>query len=214
MVMAGFHPLRNAAKLGVGSPLASSCLETYAASFEFADQFFSREPIYRCVLTTIKHLLFGGRPTTIIGRIRTIHINAIKASSRRTWPHICIEICEVIPPLTNHDTSSSIRFECMMCWSKTSLPHTAPSFPFWRPPHAMLGNASNMIWIDDMTRASTRLSPPAAHCGSNSDPSSSTSTLEFPAFRTVFVVVCEGYPPGAEFWPPPCWCAYLLSSLI
>jgi hypothetical protein len=74
-------------------------------------------------------LLFICRPTAIFGEVTLIVIDSINRISTPFWtlPHICYEICKVLPSFAYIQATPSISKVTFMIWIYATLNHSRPS---------------------------------------------------------------------------------------
>lgn len=86
----------------------------------------------------IVRLLAGGRPAAVIWLVVSVHINAVKRTSRRPRPHVRKELLERVHPLsTNGDTTPTPQVVSGAARIQTPVLHRRPRLVLWCVAHAV-----------------------------------------------------------------------------
>jgi hypothetical protein len=115
-------------------------------------------------MTTIRILFFVGGPSTIIGLIVAVVIDAIDTVFWAwTSSHIGKKINVVFPSFTYFDSSSSIKGVSLAIFIKASLAHATPDHPFRRVSFPMfMVNLAKAIFCPTSARYGFSFAPQVA----------------------------------------------------
>ena len=90
-------------------------------------------------------MLQPSRPPAIVGLITPTVVYTVQRQTFGPWPHIGIEVTEIMPVATYLDPAPAVIFVLFVFMVLATLKHCCPRNVFWRAGHTMSGKTSNSI---------------------------------------------------------------------